>query len=91
MLAELNDRECLAVAYPELTVRQLPPVLGASPSQCHAIRSRAAEIIRIELLDDDDAEGIALLVMDLARSAARRLAAGRRVDTDPTSAVVVGQ
>ena len=68
VVAQLNDRERLAVAYPELTVRQLAPVLGVSPSQGHVIRGRAVEIIRLELVDDDDAEGVALLVMELARS-----------------------
>lgn len=91
VLAELNDRERLAVAYPELTIRQLAPVMGASPSQCHVIRSRAVEIIRIELVDDDDAEGIALLVMERGRDLARRLAADPSVDSAAGSAVVVGQ
>jgi len=81
VVARLNDRERLAVAYPELTVRQLAPVLGVSPSQCHVIRGRAAEIIRLELVDDDDAEGVALLVMELARD----------LDSDAGSAVVVAR
>ncbi len=65
---ELNDRERLALAYPELTIRQLAPVLGASPSQAHTVRARAAQVVRAELLDDDDAEGVALLVMELSRN-----------------------
>jgi hypothetical protein len=76
VLAELNDRERLAVAYPELTVRQLAPVLGVSPSQSHVIRGRAVGIIRTELLDDDDAEGIALLVMELSRNLAGSVDSG---------------
>jgi hypothetical protein len=67
VLAQLNDRERLAVAYPELTVRQLAPRLGVSPSQSHVIRGRAVEIIRLELLDDDDGPDIALVTMELAR------------------------
>jgi hypothetical protein len=90
VLAQLNDRERLSVAYPELTVRHLAPVLGVSPSQCHVIRGRAAETIRIELVDDDDAEGIALLVMELARNMADRNMADR-VDSDAGSAVVVAR
>jgi len=90
VLAELNDRERLTVAYPELTVRQLVPVVGVSASQCHVIRNRAAEIIRIELVDDDDAEGVALLVMELARTTTSRSVAGI-VDSDAGSAVVIAQ
>jgi hypothetical protein len=67
VLAQLNDRERLSVGHPELTVRQLAPMLGVSPSQSHVIRGRAAEIIRMELADDEDAEGVALLVMELGR------------------------
>ncbi|MGH9278124.1 MAG: hypothetical protein ACRD12_08460 [Acidimicrobiales bacterium] len=67
VLAELNDRERVSVAYPEYTVRQLGPMLGVSASQSHLIRRRATEIMRLELLDDDDAEAIALLVIELAR------------------------
>jgi hypothetical protein len=67
VLAGLADPERLAVAYPELGVRQLGPLLGVSPSQAHVIRTRAAGIIRTELLDDDDAEGVAVRVMEVAR------------------------
>ena len=79
MLGELNDRERLAVGYPEFTVRQLAPMLAVSPSQSHVIRSRAAEIIRVELVDDDDAEGVALLVMELGRNFAADGGQRRRV------------
>lgn len=68
VLAELNDAERMAVAHPEYTVRELGPRLGASPSKAHLIRQRAVEVIRVEVLDDDDGEGVALLVMELARS-----------------------
>lgn len=81
VLAQLNDRERLSVAHPEYTVRQLAPMLGVSASQSHVIRQRAAAIIGEELVDDDDAEGIALLVMELGRTWADRL------DTDLRSAV----
>jgi hypothetical protein len=81
VLARLNDRERLSVARPEYTVRELAPMLGVSPSQSHLIRQRAATIMRTELVDDDDAEGIALLVMELGRSWADRM------DTDHRSAV----
>ncbi len=80
VLGELGDRERLTVAYPELTVRQLAPVLGVGASQCHVIRSRAAEIIRLELVDDDDAENVALLVMELARHLTDRLERAGRMD-----------
>ena len=82
---ELNDRERLALAYPELTIRQLAPVLGASPSQAHTVRARAAQVVRAELLDDDDAEGVALLVMELSRNWADT------VDSVAGSAVVLAR
>ncbi len=85
VLDQLNDRERLAVGFPELTVRQLAPVLGVSPSQGHVIRGRAAEVIRVELVDDDDAEGVALLVMELARKWAGA------VDKAAASAVVLAR
>ncbi len=85
VLAQLNDRELLSVAFPELTVRQLAPLLGVSPSQSHVIRGRAAEIIRLELVDDDDAENVALLVMELGRVVVTR------VDSGVGSAVVVAR
>lgn len=68
VLAELNDGERLAVAYPEYTVRQLAPMLGASASKAHMVRQRAIAVIQAELLDDDDGEAVALLVMELART-----------------------
>ena len=68
VLAKLNDGERLAVAYPEYTVRQLAPLLGASASKSHLIRQRAVDVIRIEVLDDEDGEAVALLVMELARA-----------------------
>src|SRR5205085_11876561 len=85
VVGQLNDRERLALAYPELTVRQLAPVMGASPSQCHVVRARAAQVVRIELVDDDDAEGVALLVMELCRNWAEA------VDNLAGSAVVVAR
>ena len=83
VLDRLNDRERLAVARPEYSVRQLAPMLGVSASQAHLTRMRAVTIMQAELVDDDDAEGIALLVMELGR----RWADG--VDTDARSAVQV--
>jgi len=83
VLGQLNDRERLAVARPEYSVRQLAPVLGVSASQSHLIRMRAVTIIQSELADDDDAEGIALLVMELGRAWADRM------DTAARSAVQV--
>ena len=83
ILGQLNPRERLSLAYPELAVRDLAPVLGVSASQSHLVRRRAAEIVRHELLDDDDAESIALLVMELARMWAET------VDSAGRSAVLV--
>ena len=85
VLGQLNDRERLRVARPEYTVRQLAPVLGVSTSQSHVIRSRAVAIMQSELVDDDDAEGIALLVMELSRAWADAM------DTAARSAVQVAR
>jgi hypothetical protein len=82
VLAELNDRERVAVAYPEYTVRHLAPLLGVSPSKAHLIRQRAITVIQAELLDDDDGEGVALLVIELARA---------WVDTETRSDVLVAR
>lgn len=68
VLAELNDGERLAVAYPEYTVRQLAPMLGVSASKAHLVRQRAIAVLAEELLDDDDGEAVALLVIELARA-----------------------
>ena len=68
VLARLNDAERMAVAHPEYTVRQLAPLLGASASKAHLIRQRAVDVIRIEVVDDDDGEAVALLVMELSRA-----------------------
>ena len=87
---ELNDRERLSLAYPELTVRQLAPVLGASPSQAHTVRARAAQVVRAELLDDDDAEGVALLVMELSRNWADAVDNRRRVRRSARAMSVFG-
>ena len=84
-MAELNDRERLSVAWPEYTVRELSPMLGVSASQSHLIRRRAAAVIQAELLDDDDAEGVALLVIELCRRWAVNM------DTDTRSAVGVAR
>jgi len=48
ILALLNDRERVALAWPECTVRELAPVLGVGPSQAHIVRRRAIEMLREE-------------------------------------------
>lgn len=85
VLELLDDRERLAIAYPEYSVRQLAPMLGASPSQSHLIRARAVEIIRSELVDDDDAEGVARLVFEMGRMWAQTM------DTQGRSDVLVAR
>jgi hypothetical protein len=87
VLAELNDAERLAVAHPEYTVRQLAPLLGASASKAHLVRQRAVEVIRSEVVDDDDGEAVALLVMELARA----WVASAPEDTRPLSDVLAGR
>lgn len=68
VLALLNDRERIALAWPEYTVRELAPLLGIGPSQAHIIRRRAIEILKEELADEPDGEAIAGRVLELARS-----------------------
>ena len=67
ILALLNDRERLALAWPEYTVREVAPFLGVGPSQAHIIRRRAVEIVRAELVDDADGEGVVAQILELAR------------------------
>jgi hypothetical protein len=57
----------LAIAYPEYTVRELAPILGVSPSQAHVIRRAAVGILQEELRDDDDAEGVAMQIVEISR------------------------
>jgi hypothetical protein len=64
----LNDRERLAIAWPEYTVRELAPILGVGPSQAHLVRRRAIEILKEELTDDPDGEAVAASILELARS-----------------------
>lgn len=62
----LNDRERCAIAFHEYTVRQLAPLLDVSASRAHVIRRHALELVKAELVDDDDAEGVAMQVLELA-------------------------
>jgi hypothetical protein len=68
ILVLLNDRERVALAWPEDTVRELAPLLGVGPSQAHIVRRRAIEMLREELTDDPDREAVAGRVLELARS-----------------------
>jgi hypothetical protein len=68
ILVLLNDRERVALAWPEDTVRELAPLLGVGPSQAHIVRRRAIEMLKEELADDPDREAVAGRVLELARS-----------------------
>jgi hypothetical protein len=68
ILALLNDRERVALAWPEYTVRELAPILGVGPSRAHIIRRRAIEILKEELADDPDGQAVAGRILELARS-----------------------
>ncbi len=68
ILAYLNVRERLALAWPEYTVRELAPLLGVGPSQAHLVRRRAIEILKEELADDPDGEAVAGKLLELARN-----------------------
>jgi hypothetical protein len=62
----LTDRERLALAYHEIGVRDLGPKIGTSHSQAHVIRRRAIEILRFELVGEENGEVIARAVVGLA-------------------------
>ena len=68
ILALLNDRERVALAWPECTVRELAPLLSVGRSQAHIVRRRVIGILREELADDPDGEAVAGRVLELARS-----------------------
>jgi hypothetical protein len=68
ILGLLNDRERIALAWPEYTVRELAPILGVGPSQAHIVRRRAIEILKEELADDPDGEAVAGRILELATS-----------------------
>jgi hypothetical protein len=63
----LPERQRLALAHYDLPSRQLAPVLGVSRTQAAAARAQAFEWLRQQLVDDDDAEGIAMEVIELAQ------------------------
>jgi hypothetical protein len=67
LLSRLDRAERFAVGYPELTVRELGTMLGASASQAHLIRQRAVQILGTAVRGEVDGEALALLVMELAR------------------------
>ena len=64
----LNDRERLALGWPEYTVRDLAPVLGVGSSQAQVIRRRATAVLKSELIDDPDGEAVAGRILELART-----------------------
>ena len=64
----LNDRERLALGWPEYTVRDLAPLLGVGSSQAQVIRRRATAVLKSELIDDPDGEAVAGRILELART-----------------------
>jgi len=78
ILTLLNDRERLALAWPEYAVRELASRLGIGSSQAHIVRRRAIEMLKEELADDPDGEAVAGRVLALARGWAEQWT-GRRV------------
>lgn len=76
ILELLNDRERIALAWPEYTIRELAPILGISPSQAHLVRRRAIEILREELADDSDGDAVAGRILELTRAWAEQWTAG---------------
>ncbi len=68
ILSLLDERERIAIAYPEYTIRELALLLGAGPSQAHLIRQRAVDTLREQLRGDIDGEELALTVLRLARN-----------------------
>ncbi|MDP9451921.1 MAG: hypothetical protein M3P97_00695 [Actinomycetota bacterium] len=67
VLSLLSDRERIALAYIELPVRDLGPLMGVGSSQAHVIRQRAVALLREELSDEDGGEEVAETVLGMAR------------------------
>ncbi len=63
----LSDRERIALAYTEIPVRELGPLMGVGSSQAHVIRQRAVAILRDELTDEDGGEEVAKMVFAMTR------------------------
>lgn len=65
--AQLSDRERIAVAHHDLTARQLGPLIGLGHSQAAVVANRAVEILREELLGEDNGQEVAEMVVQIAR------------------------
>jgi len=63
----LSNRQRLVVANLDLSSRMMKPLIGVNHTQAALTRSQAVSILKEELIDDPDAEAIALEVIDLAK------------------------
>lgn len=63
----LSDRERLALAYLHLKVRDLAPLIGLGHSQAAIVRSRAGEVLQEELVDEENGQEVAELVLELSK------------------------
>lgn len=67
VFALLSDRERLALAYVHLKVRDLAPLIGLGHSQAAIVRTRAGEILQEELVDEENGQEVAELVLELSK------------------------
>jgi len=64
----LTDRERIALAHLELSARELAVRLGLGHSQAAVVRSRAVEVLKEELGQDDQGQEVAEVVLELCRT-----------------------
>jgi len=67
VLELLSDRERIALARLEVNTRDLGRMLGLGHSQAAVVRTRATEVLKGELADDEDGQEIVEVILELAR------------------------
>ena len=67
VLMLLTDRQRIALAFPELGVRELGPLVGVSHSQAQVVRQQAVAAVRSELCEEEEGQQVAELVLEFAR------------------------
>jgi hypothetical protein len=64
----LSDRERIALAHLHLNLRELAPLIGLGHSQAAIVRNRAVEVLKAELVDEEQGQEIAELVLEIGRT-----------------------
>jgi len=67
VFALLSDRERITLAYPDLSTRELAPLIGLGHSQTAVVRNKAIELLKEELGDEENGQEIAELVLELTK------------------------